>query len=52
MSDIETLIEVLRRSVRKHGSIPLTTGHLLNLLQLAQKISDVDDYGPDIGDEL
>ena len=51
MSELEHLIEVLRESVRRHGSVPLTTGHLLNILKIAERKSEADDCGPDIGDE-
>lgn len=51
MSDLERLIEVMQESVRRNGSIPLTTGHLLNILKIAERKSEADDCGPDIGDE-
>jgi hypothetical protein len=51
MSELEHLIEVLQESVRRKGSIPLTTGHLLNILKIADIRSEAAAYGPDIGDE-
>ena len=51
MSDLERLIEVMQESVRRNGSIPLTTRHLLNILKIAERKYETDDCGPDIGDE-
>jgi hypothetical protein len=51
MSDLDRLIEVLEDAVRKNGSIPLTIGHLIDILQIVKKKSEADDCGPDAGDE-
>ncbi len=51
MSDLERLIEVMQESVKRNGSVPLTTGHLLNILKIVEKKSEADDCGPDAGDE-
>jgi hypothetical protein len=37
---METIIEILEKSVAKHGVIPLTNSHLLNIIKLANKIDD------------
>jgi len=43
----EYLIEVLEKSVEKNGDIPLTTGHLLNILKLTNRKMQHDDSLPD-----
>jgi len=35
MQDYEYLIKILKASVEKHGKIPLTNKHLLNIILLA-----------------
>jgi hypothetical protein len=37
------LIEVLEKSVAKHGSIPLTTSHLLNIIKLVQRMDNIEE---------
>ena len=37
MESYDKLIEILEASVKKNGSIPLTTQHLLNLLKMAER---------------
>ena len=32
--------EILELSITKHGDIPLTTGHLLNIIKLAERHRD------------
>jgi len=32
--------EILELSIKKHGDIPLTTGHLLNIIKSAEKHRD------------
>ena len=32
----DNLIHILEKSVKKNGSIPLTTGHLLNILKMIE----------------
>lgn len=51
---MEILIETLEASVKKNGSIPLTTGHLLNILKMVERemekqdrISDMSGFHPD-----
>jgi len=34
---IEDIIEVLELSIKKNGSMPLTTQHLLNILKMAER---------------
>jgi hypothetical protein len=33
----DMLLDIVEKSVEKNGSIPLTTGHLLNILKLVQR---------------
>lgn len=44
----EDLIAALERSVEKNGSIQLTTGHLLNLIKMVQRVSERRDLYDDI----
>jgi len=38
---MKTLIEILETSVKKHGAnCPLTIGHLLNIVKLADKVEE------------
>jgi hypothetical protein len=42
--EIQILIEVLEHSVKKNGADkPVTLGHLLNLVRLADKIEQEED---------
>lgn len=34
---IEDIMEVLELSIKKNGSMPLTTQHLLNILKMAER---------------
>jgi hypothetical protein len=46
--EIQILIEVLEHSVKKNGADkPVTLGHLLNLLRLADKIEEKEDAEAD-----
>ena len=50
MELLEKLIELLETSVKKNGEKPLTNKWLLNILKLAYKDLDDDDYRGDVGD--
>lgn len=43
MEALDYIVEILERSVEKHGDISLTTGHLLNILKLADRIAGEDE---------
>lgn len=52
MDTLDLLLEIVGASVVKHGSIPLSTGHLLNILRMAERRSEqiereLDRIGPD-----
>ena len=40
---MEEVIEILEFSIKKNGSIPLTTEHLLNILKMAKNKLEQDD---------
>ena len=42
---METLIEILERSVSKNGEIPLTNKHLLNILKMVDRRSVLENNG-------
>jgi len=45
--EIDILIEILEHSVKKNGpDKPVTLGHLLNLIKLANKESEKEDVYP------
>ena len=47
--EIDILIEVLQNSVKKNGADkPVTLGHLLNLIQLADKIDQKENESADL----
>ncbi len=51
MEDLEALIQTLEKSVEKNGSIPLTTGHLLNILKVVDRHKQrMEDYYNSIED--
>ena len=46
--ELETLIEILEKSVEKNREIPLTNKHLLNILKLCLKRLERDLYYSDL----
>ena len=42
------LIEVLELSIKKNGSVPLTTQHLLNILKMAERRSERKEHYRDM----
>ena len=40
MRTLDILLEALELSVKHKGSVPLTTGHLLNILRACQKCEE------------
>jgi hypothetical protein len=40
--ELETLIEILEKSVEKNGEVPLTNKHLLNILKLFQGLKRLE----------
>ena len=34
---LDYVIQILEQSVERHGSLPLTTSHLLNILRMAER---------------
>jgi hypothetical protein len=41
--ELDEIIEILEKSVEKHGEVPLTNTWLLNILRMAQR--KLDEYG-------
>jgi hypothetical protein len=41
--EMNILIEILEKSIEKNGPIPLTTQHLLNILRMAERVSEDAD---------
>lgn len=42
--ELETLIEILEESVKRNGEKPLTNKWLLNILKMAQRKLEDDDF--------
>ena len=55
MDELDLLIEILEKSVKKNGDIELTNKHLLNILKMAkgqlEKVSDLNDARCDFDSE-
>lgn len=41
--EFDKVIEILEKSVAKHGDKPLTTRHLLNILRMAERQFESED---------
>jgi len=47
------ITEILELSIKKHGDIPLTIGHLLNIIKLAEKQKEtLEDHLDKEGDSV
>jgi hypothetical protein len=43
IEDMECIIEILEASIKRNGSVPLTTTHLKNILKMAVRLSESEE---------